>query len=265
MKTNLTIGLGLMMGTILMSGFVFVEPDDGTGTLPERTFSIREVRKTMSMEEMRLDQRILRGELVLRDGRSVTAYAYDAVNNIIVGAVGPVTKISINQVSARDPGREALVMFLNDKQESVRPEAGDFGVWNKNFERIGVTLAKVTTTADRMQVFILIDRSGSMKPFMRTVKQRGKEFLAELPAGAKCLVASFNRLVTVHAGGNFQWVNYEGQTFDHRVRDVAAERDRTNFAELYPEALVQAEDQGNDTKLKKVIKAGKMGHRLCPG
>ena len=265
MKTGLIIGFGLVVWASPAFGFVFVDPEDGTGTLPERKFTIREVRKTMSMEEMRIDERILRGELVLRDGRPVSVYAYDPVHNLIVGAVSPAGKISIHQVSAHESGREALVMFLNDRQEPFRPEAEDFGVWNRDFERINVTLDEVTKTAKRMHVFLLIDRSGSMKPFMRAVKERAKGFLAALPKGAKCLVASFNRLVTVHAGGNFHWVNYGGQAFDHRVRDLTGEDQPIDFSELYPEAIVHEVDQGNDTKLKEVITAGQWGIDCAQG
>jgi len=259
MKTIVVLTAVLLMTVGGASAFIFQDPDQGIATLPEnRTFSIREVRKQMTIEELRLDERIMRGELVLHDGRVVLSYAFSREANVIVGVADQSIRVRIEHILPVNPGREVQTLFLNDQQETVTPPAEDIGVWTKDFERIGHRVAEKSETATRVHVALSIDKSGSMKPFMDQVKAAGTEFLSHLPRGAKCTVSSFNRLVQTHVGGNLGWVNYDG-IFLKGVQDMAPESAKpVNFAKQYPDAVTKYEI-GKDDQLRELIKTGNWG------
>lgn len=251
---------GLACASSAFGDFLFVDPYLESRTLPEnRTFYLSEVKRDMTEEEMAIDERVQRGELVLPDGRVVTSYRYVAKENLIVGGVLPITQVTINQVTEHQPGRESLVMFLNAKSESFQPNIEDIGVWNKDFQRIGVQYGAHTDHAQRMHITVLIDRSQSMSPFMHQVKEAAKHFIKNIPHGSKCVVASFNQLVTTHGGGKLGWVNYGGYEVKGTVRDLAAEGQQTDFKARFPEAVLTTGEIGNDALLKKAIQEDTWG------
>ncbi|WP_309372212.1 hypothetical protein [Nitrosomonas sp.] len=229
--------------------------DGGAQTLPEdRTFHLSETRGQMTNEEIAIDQRVRLGQLRLPDGRPVTVYHFDPVTGVLIGGVSPISTIFIHEVK---PGQEAVVLFLKN-DEAFQPKRQDFGVWDRQFQWISHAYADASHRTRQLHVTLEIDRSGSMASSMPKVKVLAKKFLERLPF-SKCTIVSFNQLTTVHVGGNYEWVNDNGHTFDERVRDLAPERMKTNFAELYPEAIVNQKEQGNREKLKDYIKAGKWG------
>ncbi|GJL59706.1 MAG: hypothetical protein NPIRA03_25630 [Nitrospirales bacterium] len=261
MKTILTLaGLLLINGlsTDGLAGFERVDPFADLDSLPKnRTFEINPARRTMSPEEMELDHHIQLGALSLPDGRTVTKYAFDPVQNVIIGSA-TAYQVSITDIADTSSGREIQALFINWDREAYRPDAADIGVWSKNFEPLVFGYPKNKGQVPNLHTALAIDKSRSMWPYLDKVKTAGSQFLQELPSG-KCSIIAFNQLVETLAGGSLAFVNYGGQTFDGRVRDVAPEGQNTDFAALYPEALIEDEDTGNDTKLVALMKAGKWG------
>ncbi len=259
------VGIGLVIG-LVVAGEAFkrnIDPYAKAKTLPtNRTFGISEVRKQMTVEELRIDQKVRSGRLVLPDGRPVTTYQYQKKNNLLIGGASPVSKISISKVDLKNSGREVQVLFLNEKKETFAPLAKDIGAWKvkgNDFQAIGNRLADVANNKKQLAVSLIVDKSGSMRAFMPKVKEAAKHFLSAVPAGTQCSIVSFNQLTTVHAGVEFHYVDRLGKYFDDRVRDVAPEHKRTDFVALYPEAIIERKDQGNVEKLKDVFKAGNWG------
>lgn len=164
-------------------------PDDFVMTLGKVDFWI-----DLSAEhDSLLELKIRRAELTLADGRKSSVFGYNQAGNVIVVSDKPVAHISVTGVNSKN----ISVIFYDADNKIVAPHKENIRVFDLNFKPLNFdyTPAQSPNSSMKLDVTILLDRSGSMGGYMPFVQDATKLFMRELPSFSQCLLITFGSLV----------------------------------------------------------------------
>ncbi|GAB1256170.1 hypothetical protein NBRC116494_06720 [Aurantivibrio plasticivorans] len=158
--------------------------DDQVATLGQVSFIVDFSAARDNLFELE----IRREELKLKDGRNSEVFAYDKDAGVIIAASAPVSHISISGKN----GSDVLALFHNAKNEVIAPRPNDIRLFDLNFQPLDFSYTPALTPSSmRMNVTILIDRSGSMAEAMPSVLTATRGFMANLPDFTRCRIFTF--------------------------------------------------------------------------
>jgi len=179
--------------------FELSDPDEAVAKLGIVSFMI----DFNATQDDLLTLEVRRQDLRLADGRLITQFAISEKDEIIVGAVAPVSHVSIMGVETQSGVRVVQVIFYDDQQHIISPRAEDIGVYDLTYAALQTDYAPLkSASAIDVSVALLLDNSGSMSAFQSAAINSSKDFAAGLPSFTKCEIFTFASDVSPLVPGN---------------------------------------------------------------
>lgn len=168
---------------------VITSPDDFVLTLGKVNIFIDLAAEHDTLFELQLR----RAELKLEDRRKSSAFGYSKSGGIVLIAGEPVTHISVTGV---ENGRVSAI-FYNKDHEIIAPPKKSMRVFNLDLNPLEFDYAPAQPPSKdfKLDVAVLLDRSGSMYLQMNMVQSATQTFLKELPSFTMCSVFTFGNIV----------------------------------------------------------------------
>lgn len=140
------------------------------------------------------------------NGVAITSgFDIDPSKEIVLAFSGGTSEII--KSSKHDGGVSITASFKDKNGNFVTPAAGSVALYSTDGKKLCFDYQKAATMPPKMAFVLLLDRSGSMKDVILSVRSGANSFLKALPASSKCSVASFNDQFTYHNKG-FQDCNH---------------------------------------------------------
>lgn len=164
-------------------------PDEDVATLGQVDIFIDLAAEFDSLFELK----IRRAELKLEDGTISTAFGYSQSGGVIVVAGEPVTRVTVTGV---DNGAISVI-FYDKNYQIVAPPKKSIRVFGLDLQprNFDYNPAQPPSKNFKLDVAVLLDRSGSMGGQMGMVQSATQTFLRELPSFTMCSVFTFGNVV----------------------------------------------------------------------
>ena len=169
---------------------VIKTPADQAYTFGQMNFDYTPALKDRSLHDLR----VMDAKLTLADGRPVDVFVVNEPTQLVIGAArGAVALMWFVSVKPIATGQEALVAFVNEKREMIRPSSSDVQVYALNDLRPleWAFDGFMPTQKESIGVHVVLDASGSMGDVMASMQSEVAGFLEKIPSFAQCQLWAF--------------------------------------------------------------------------
>jgi len=155
--------------------------------------------KVSHLGEIELRKHVESLRLATPLGESIQARDFDKGGNIVIGTTAPQSSVAITLVEKGEKGSNVVVSVRDGTGLPAKVGKGQVGVFDLEGNPLTFDVLSLSESGIEVLFEILLDRSGSMQPYIKDVAAAASEFMALLPANAKCRVTSFNDRYTAHS------------------------------------------------------------------